>query len=340
MCIVVNLILVFTVIAAGSIVRATGSGMGCPDWPTCFGKLIPPTNVSQVSWHPDTDYKEGEMIIRDETLIVAVKDFKTSGNFSKNNWYEYEKHEYAIFNPLHTWVEFINRLATVVLGFPIILMFFLSLFYLRSNLPNTLYAFGSLFMVAFQAWLGKIVVDRNLQGTTITYHMLGVFILIGFLLLLWNRNKGEIKERINPYVKNKILPLSIVSVILTLTMVIIGTQVREEIDVIAKITTNRSSWIEQLTYVFLIHRSLIWLILALNAFIIFKLKKYGLFNKHLNLIILMILLESLVGVVLSYLNMPAFAQPIHLVVAAILISIQFDLYIKLRRSARLSFGKA
>ena len=54
-----SLVLVYLVILAGATVRMTGSGMGCPDWPKCFGYYIPPIEQSQVLFQPNSKYKKG-----------------------------------------------------------------------------------------------------------------------------------------------------------------------------------------------------------------------------------------------------------------------------------------
>ena len=71
------LLSVYLVILAGAVVRMTGSGMGCPDWPKCFGYFIPPTERSQLDWQPNKNYEKGNVIILDNTLQVATQTFKS-----------------------------------------------------------------------------------------------------------------------------------------------------------------------------------------------------------------------------------------------------------------------
>ncbi|MGY8914710.1 MAG: COX15/CtaA family protein, partial [Flavobacteriales bacterium] len=80
------LVLVYLVIIAGTVVRMTGSGMGCPDWPKCFGYYIPPTNSIDLQWQPNKVFKKGQVIIVDETLKVAKEDFETSKDYTENKW--------------------------------------------------------------------------------------------------------------------------------------------------------------------------------------------------------------------------------------------------------------
>ena len=77
----VTLVAVYFLFLVGASVRASGAGMGCPDWPKCFGYYIPPSEVSEIKFQPNRAYKEGQVIIVDETLQVAASDF-TSADFS------------------------------------------------------------------------------------------------------------------------------------------------------------------------------------------------------------------------------------------------------------------
>jgi cytochrome c oxidase assembly protein subunit 15 len=38
----------YLLIVMGGVVCVTGSGLGCPDWPTCYGRLLPPLNIGAI----------------------------------------------------------------------------------------------------------------------------------------------------------------------------------------------------------------------------------------------------------------------------------------------------
>lgn len=127
------LLLIYMVIIAGAVVRMTGSGMGCPDWPKCFGYYVPPTHISELQFSNNFQYKKGMVIIKDQALFVANKDFVSGNEFNESEWSEYTTHDYALFNPTHTWVEYINRLIGALSGLPVIAMFILSFMFWKEK---------------------------------------------------------------------------------------------------------------------------------------------------------------------------------------------------------------
>jgi cytochrome c oxidase assembly protein subunit 15 len=317
----ISLVLTFVVIVAGSVVRMTGSGMGCPDWPKCFGYLVPPTDEEVLLFKPQYTYEEGQMIVRNDTLWVANSSFSTGEQFSHNDWHKYPKHDYAIFNVLHTWVEYINRLATVVYGIPVFLLSLFSLILLIRQRDWIIFvlAFLTDVMVGFEAWLGKLVVDGNLVENSITYHMVGSIALVMLLsIIVFRLSKEEEVFQSKRMLRAAFWVLSV----LIFVQILLGTQVREEVDIVARANDNRGEWIDLLPSVFYIHRSFSLLILVLASWIYFQ-SKATLRLIQYNWAMLVLLLELLVGIVLAYLEMPAPAQPLHLLLGVMCFALVF-----------------
>ena len=61
------------------------------------------------------------ILYNEEELLVAKSNFKSEKIINLNNWEVYKKHDYVIFNPVHTWIEYINRLIGAISGIPILI---------------------------------------------------------------------------------------------------------------------------------------------------------------------------------------------------------------------------
>ena len=324
----IELVLIYLVIIAGSVVRMTGSGMGCPDWPKCFGHLIPPTEQSQIEWHEHQDFKKGQIIIVDESLQVARMDFTSGDSFDHSNWETYTKHDYAIFNASHTWTEYINRLVGALSGIPMLILVVIGALFIRKDWRYFALSLLGLFMLSFEAWLGKLVVDGNLIPGSITIHMMGALVIVAILLLQLALSRQEQLSKVSytPLFIN----LFVLSLIFTVAQIIIGTQVREQVDHFTHDGIDRSSWIQNLDWQFYVHRSFSILIVVVNFWLWKTNKKLALGFWELNPILILIGAEVLLGVLLNYAGMPKFAQPLHLLLATILLA--FQLYAAIRLS--------
>ena len=121
-------------VTIGVIVRATGSGMGCPDWPLCHGQLIPPLD----------DYQ--------------------------------------------AWIEWVHRTVAAAIGFVVLALAFVA-FRDHRDRPSLLWpSVGVVFLVGFQAWLGRETVRLNNSGESVTAHLAAAMALVGLLVYILVRS--------------------------------------------------------------------------------------------------------------------------------------------------------
>ncbi|WP_046744187.1 COX15/CtaA family protein [Kordia zhangzhouensis] len=329
----VTLVLVYLVIIAGAFVRMTGSGMGCPDWPKCFGYYIPPTEESQLQWKPNHFYESGMVIIVNETLQVAKDDFTTSSVYNNTNWEPYTKHDYAIFNPYHTWVEYINRLFGALSGIATIVLLIISFSYWKSQKLIPLLSLFVVLGMGFQAWLGKTVVDSNLAPFKITTHMAMALVIVAALLYIVHKTSTKIKS----HTYDKIfMQLLIASIMLTFIQIILGTQVRQFVDEQVKMVgeTSKSLWLANPELDFYVHRSFSIIVFLVNVWLWYRYKKLRLGFQKVNWVMLLIALEIISGIAMYYFDFPFGTQTIHIVLATILFGIQFYLILEANKTRK------
>lgn len=328
-----TLILVYLVIAAGAIVRMTGSGMGCPDWPKCFGYVIPPTEESQLIWTPGHSYAKGQAIIKDETVLIAGSDFTSTDNFESTNWVVYEKHDYAKFNVFHTWTEYINRLLGALAGLGTFVLALVSLRYMRSRPKLTILSFVALFAMGFQGWLGATVVYSVLAPVKITIHMVMAFAIVALLLyLIYLSSTPSLDHKKN----NTVRTLVLLALFMTLIQVILGTQVREFIDTQIKTLGEgfQGQWLTDPELTFYIHRSFSILVVGVNLYIYHLVRKLSLGYGKIKWVLVLLLLEIATGIAMNYFEFPFGSQAVHLVMAAFLFGVQFYLFLEVNSSRK------
>lgn len=329
----ITLVFILLVVLAGSVVRTTGSGMGCPDWPKCFDRLIPPTSADQLPANYREIYGEyrKKKVEKFSRLLLSLGMTETANQLLNDP--DLTKEE--PFNVGRTWTEYANRLVGFVAGNLVLISFIWILFKYRSNKKLIWLSFSNLILMGFEAWFGSIVVATNLVPWTITLHMLLALVIVGVQIkIIRIAHDKKFSLKLKPAFKY----LFWFSLILTFIQIVLGSQVRQEIDFMVKETLDRSDWISNMQGDFLFHRTFSWLLLAVNLLLLWLNYKghYGI--PTLKWIVGLVLLEFFTGVLFSYANMPAFSQPVHLLTATLLLCIQFYSldYFKYTRNSMIS----
>ncbi|MEM9718205.1 MAG: COX15/CtaA family protein [Bacteroidota bacterium] len=289
---------VVLLIGIGGIVRTTGSGMGCPDWPKCFGSWIPPTDVSQLP----PNYQE-----------------------------IYKDHGYASmeFNAVKTWIEYINRLIGVLIGLVTLVTAAISL-RLRKMLPQvTRMSVLALFMVIVQGGIGAYVVRTNLEVGLITIHMVVALGILVLLILAYLQSNYLLVRKVPTeiHVPSAVWVMGGICLIFLFTQVILGTQVREQVDIIAKQLggENRNTWIAELGNTYHIHKYFYYGVLG--AFIAFYMSLNAISRKFSSLRItrfvmgLLLVGEIALGIGMHHMGIPPWIQPLHLLFATCLVGL-------------------
>ncbi|MBN3584250.1 COX15/CtaA family protein [Algoriphagus aestuarii] len=330
-----TVIAVYFLILVGGIVRTTGSGMGCPDWPKCFGSVIPPTSVEQLPDNYQDIYLQ-KRIAKNERFVATLEKlgFSETANQIANDKSILVEQE---FNPVKTWIEYINRLIGVLIGFFIILTVWRSLPLWKMDKWIPILSVAALVLVLFQGWIGSLVVSTNLLHWMITFHMMLAILQVLLLIYLYHRSGNlQAGDGVEMDVPSKIEWVLISALVLMLIQVVLGTQVREEIDQISDSLGNmmRGTWIEQLGIPFIIHRSFSLILLGIHLLYFFWAFKYVLRKSSITwltqLLMIMVILEIASGIGMAYFAIPAFLQPLHLLFGTLIVGVQYLLILQLR----------
>ncbi|MCC5855221.1 MAG: COX15/CtaA family protein [Idiomarina sp.] len=185
--------LVIVVIVLGAYTRLTDAGLGCPDWPGCYGFLKPP--------------------ITEDRMLLAESAFPE-----------------APLDHFKAWNEMIHRYAAGILG---LLIFFISYkaiqrrYFTEGEAKSDALArpfklpVGLSALIIFQAALGMWTVTMMLQPAVVMAHLLGGFTTFALLALLYLR-EARFRPPVADQQLHSLLWFAVVVLILVIAQIALG----------------------------------------------------------------------------------------------------------------------
>ena len=285
----------YFLIFIGGLVRVSGAGLGCPDWPKCFGRWIPPLNQSQIP-----------------------TGFDASG-----------------FNITLAWIEYVNRLSGMITGLLILITALLAIKNFRGSKQILIPSMLAAILVAIQGWYGSVVVKTQLMPTTVSIHMLLALIIVSLLIYVthssYHLHSMMIGNKSIP--ERKWLPyLWIIAIIQILLGTGIRSQVEiiwEQYPLL--MVGEVLSRIGAINYVHTFLGILLTIGTVMIGQKILKSDKLSTISKHsIGLLFILIILQLLIGINLQVIGLPPFLQVFHLWIASIYVGVILVVYTDLK----------
>ena len=280
----------YFLILVGGLVRASGAGLGCPDWPRCFGGWVPPSSAAELP--PQFDPSQ--------------------------------------FNQTLMWTEYANRLLGVAVGFLIFATAISAWRHHRRNPRILWTTIGAFLLVGFQGWLGGRVVAHELAAWIVTVHMIVALVIVQMLLYVTvaaGNDRRAMASAVAPAdaagAKAPALRTFVVVLILiTLVQLALGTQVRGGVDAALDAGVARSAALATVGTLDVLHRDAAFVTLMVSILLCFWLVMgagNGLLIRWSWAVLGLAVGQVALGFVMAYVSLLPGAQVLHLTVASLLL---------------------
>jgi cytochrome c oxidase assembly protein subunit 15 len=284
----------YLLIVVGGLVRASGAGLGCPDWPRCFGSWIPPASAAELP-----------------------------AGFDPSQ-----------FNPTLMWTEYLNRLLGVSVGFLILATLVSAIRHHRRTGPILWPTLAAFLLVGFQGWLGGVVVQQELAGWIVTVHLVVALVIVSLLLYatVYAFFLDEPRPSAVTIARRKPLSWAVLAlIVLTLAQVALGAQVREHVDTALDAGTGRTVVVGTVGVLYIWHREMALLVLALAAGITALIRKRHAADRALTLsgvaVIGLVAAQLGLGLAMAYVALTPVLQIGHLTSSSLLLGAETVLWL-------------
>lgn len=291
----------YFLILVGGLVRASGAGLGCPDWPRCFGGWIPPASAADLP--PQFDP--------------------------------------ALFNPTLMWTEYLNRLLGVTVGFLILATTISAWRHHRREPRILWTTIAAFLLVGVEGWLGGRVVAHGLAAWIVTAHLMVAIVIVQLLLYATveattragSRKLPALSER--ERVEGKAEGLASAALIaLTLMQAALGTQVRSGVDAALDSGVARDRVLATVGRLDFLHRDLAFIVLVgATLLTLWLLSKQSPLVRWSFVVLTLALFQIALGVFMAYGSVLPAAQVGHLTLASLLLGAETVLWLMSRRQS-------